>query len=129
VVIVGATKTLVVERRDHSGGITTLATFNIASLENGLVLEAWNILRVLTSTSTSKSGGKAVVTVSVWFNPMFPETGFVGDSSDAGRTPKPLPARIVVVDPYPLAPGEMVLTARVRDSMVDYALVLPAAVQ
>jgi hypothetical protein len=128
VVIIGATKTLAVERRDHSGSITTLATFNIASLENGLVLEAWNILRVLTSTSTSKSNGKVVVTISVWFNPMFPETGFVGDSSDAGRTPKPLPARIVVADPSPLPSGEMVLTAGGRDSMVDYASALPAAV-
>ena len=57
VVIVGAKKLLVVERRllptdrrSGAGKVETLGTFDISTLENGLVLEAWNVLRVITTT-------------------------------------------------------------------------------
>jgi hypothetical protein len=110
------------------GERTLLGSFDLAALENGLVLEAWNILRVLVDTTTTGSTTTAAVKISVWFNPMFPETGFVGNSSDAFRVPKPLPARIVVTDPAPLPPGELVLTAGHRDSMVDYVSALPTGV-
>lgn len=143
VVLVGAAKTLVVERCATAAGgegqLQQLGSFDLSTLENGLVLEAWNILRVLVQTSTSPAGNSddgdrggnasgAVVTISVWFNPMFPETGFVGNASDAFRTPKPLPPRLVVTDPQPRPPGELVLTAGLRDSMVDYVSALPTSV-
>ena len=143
VVLVGAAKTLVVERCATAAGgegqLQQLGSFDLSTLENGLVLEAWNILRVLVQTSTSPAGNSddgdrggnasgAVVKISVWFNPMFPETGFVGNASDAFRTPKPLPPRLVVTDPQPLPPGELVLTAGLRDSMVDYVSALPTSV-
>ena len=75
VVLVGASKSLVVERRDASGGIVTLGKFDLSTLENGLVLEAWNILRALVETVENSSGEIEGVKLSVWFNPMFPETG------------------------------------------------------
>ena len=46
-----------------------------SALENGLVLEAWNILRALVETVENSSGEIEGVKLSVWFNPMFPETG------------------------------------------------------
>jgi len=75
VVLVGASKSLVVERRDASAGIVTLGKFDLSTLENGLVLEAWNILRVLAETVENSSGEIEGVRLSVWFNPMFSETG------------------------------------------------------
>merc|ERR1711920_774033 len=104
------------------GDIRTLGQFDLASLENSFVLEAWNILRALVVTTHDG------VRISVWFNPMFPETGFVGNSSDAERVPKPLPPRLVLIDSVPLPPGELALTAGHRDSMVDYVSALPASV-
>jgi len=122
VVIVGATKTLQVERHHPSDGSITVMTptFDLSTLENGLVVEAWNILRVTTAVTI---GGK--LTISVWFNPMFKETGFVGNSSDAARTPRQLPPRMTVVDPSYLPAGEMYMAAGGRGSQVDYASVLP----
>jgi len=145
IVIVGATKTLLVEKRQVVAGkhvVQVLSPkFDLATLENGLVLEAWNILRVTTTWSTdntaadSNGGDDAVLAtetvphrrlcINVWFNPMFKETGFVGNSSDAGRTPQQLPPRLTVFDSAPLPVGEMYLTAGGRDSKVDYASVLP----
>lgn len=130
VTVVGASKELVIERRDGQGKAKTLGRFDLRTIENGLVLEAWNILRVLAETSADKSS----VMLSVWFNPYFSETGFVGNSSDAARTPKKLPPRLVVRDQIDcqqaddrtdLCSGEMVLTAGRRDSMIDYASALP----
>lgn len=69
VVLVGGTKSLVVERRDPQGGIVTLGTFDLRTLENGLVLEAWNILRAVVETVENTSGAIEGVQISVWFNP------------------------------------------------------------
>lgn len=59
---------------------------------------------------------------------MFPETGFVGNSSDASRVPRKLPARLVVKDKDPLGPGEMIVTAGARDTMIDYIAAMPTSV-
>ena len=159
VVLIGATKTLAVERRDPQGGIKLLGAFDLSTLENGLVLEAWNILRTVVETLESNSGAIEGVQVSVWFNPcvtgdlsvlshellcvatspsllitvyvalrMLPETGFVGNSSDASRVPRKLPARLVVKDKDPLGPGEMIVTAGARDTMIDYIAAMPTSV-
>ncbi len=127
-----------------------LGSFNLSTLENGLVLGAWNMLRVVVedgaavegldgdddgdgggaSTSGGRNSGNTT-RVRVFFNPMFPETGFVGNATaDAGRVPLPLPARIDVVDKSgpPLPPGGMVIAAGTYEARVDYAAALPASV-
>ena len=53
---------------------------------------------------------------------------FVGNSSDAMRVPKKLPVRLVVMDKDPLPPGELVITAGNRDTMIDYVAALPVSV-
>ena len=133
VVIVGATSTLQVERRDPtsgSGSIEVLGpTFDLTVLENGIVLEAWNILRVTTTWKPAdEHQAGASLCISVYFNPMFKETGFVGNASDAARVPEKLPPRLVACDPSALPHGEMYLTAGGRNSQVDYASVLPISV-
>jgi hypothetical protein len=59
---------------------------------------------------------------------MFPETGFVGDSSDAARVPRKLPPRLVVKDKNPLGPGELMATAGMRDTMIDYIAAMPLSI-
>jgi hypothetical protein len=59
---------------------------------------------------------------------MFPETGFVGDSSDASRVPRKLPPRLVVKDKDPLGPGELMVTAGIRNTMIDYIAAMPTSV-
>jgi hypothetical protein len=149
VVLIGATKTLVVERRapttataagtgsaDAEAAATTagtttssvLGSFDLSTLENGLVLEAWNILRVVVETVESSSGEIEGVQLSVYFNPMFPETGFVGNASDAHRVPQRLAARLVVMDKHPLGAGELMVSAGLRDTMIDYIAAMPTSV-
>jgi hypothetical protein len=41
------------------------------------------------------------------------------------RVPKKLPARLVVTDKEPLPPGELMITAGSRDTMIDYVAALP----
>ena len=106
-----------------SASCRDLATFDLQSLENGVVVGAWNMLRVVVE------GGR----LRVWFNPMFPETGFVGDGvADAARVPKPLPPRIDVVDPRamtaPVPAGGFAVSAGESPVMLDYASALPANV-
>ena len=64
---------MVVERRDASGAVVTMATFDLSTLENGLVLEAWNILRVVAETDASQALNDSLndsLKLSVYFNPM-----------------------------------------------------------
>lgn len=106
---------------------TLLATFNLSSLENGLVLGAWNVIRVLMEDSADGTS----TAISVFFNPMFPETGFVGNgTADAAKVPLPLPPRIAVVDRATplLAPGGMAVTAGGSAARLDYVSALPASV-
>ncbi len=91
------------------------------------MLGAWNMLRVV----VEDAGDRASTRVRVFFNPMFPETGFVGNATaDAGRVPLPLPPRIDVVDRSgpPLPPGGMAVTAGTYAARLDYASALPAGV-
>ena len=119
-----ASNLMTVSRDDGSGASAReLGSFDLRSLENGLVLGAWNIVRVLLETSAADTS----LHVRVWFNPMFPETGFVSNSSDAGRVPLPLPPRLSLVDPAPLPPGGMLLAAGGSRALVDYASILPVA--
>jgi len=119
-----ATNTMTVSRDDGSGApARVIGAFNLRSLENGLVLGAWNILRVLLETNSTDDS----LNFRVYFNPMFPETGFVGNASDATRVPLPLPPRLSLVDAAPLPPGGMALAAGAGQARVDYASILPVA--
>ena len=118
------TQTMSVLRDDGSGAAAhVLGSFDLASLENGLVLSAWNILRVLLETSAADGS----LSIRVWFNPMFPETGFVGNASDASRVPLPLPPRLSLADAAPLPAGGMAIAAGGGKALVDYASILPVA--
>lgn len=67
-----ATQRMTVLRDDGSGApARLLGSFDLTSLENGLVLGAWNIVRVLLETSAVDNS----LSIRIWFNPMFPETG------------------------------------------------------
>ena len=105
------------------GGVSALlGAFPLASLENGLVLEAWNLLRVVVSMESG------ALTLRVFFNPMYPETGFVGNSSDAFRTPVKLAPRLVAQDPQPLSPGAILFLAGGKEARADYITALPLSV-
>lgn len=59
----------------------------------------------------------------------YPETGYVGDASDAAREPKPLPTRMHVVDNDPVrTSGGVAIAAGLRDTRVDYISALPVSV-
>lgn len=119
-----ASNLMTVSRDDGSGApAATLGVFNLTTLENGLVRGAWNIVRALLETSAADGS----LGIRVWFNPMLPETGFVGNASDATRVPLPLPPRLALVDKAPLAPGGMALCAGAWEARIDYASILPAA--
>jgi len=103
--------------------VQVLGRFDLSALENGVVIGAWNMLRLVV-----KSNGGSIA---VWFNPMYKETGMKGDAEDYKRVPTPLPPRIAVVDPKPLAVGHaafLAITAGVSDVRVDYTSALPANV-
>jgi hypothetical protein len=108
--------------RVQSGQQLLLGVFNCSTLDNGIVLGAWNMLRILLTTATDGSGA---VDLSVFFNPMFGETGFVGDASDAYRLPLPLPPRLALQDAAALPPGGLLLAAGGGDANVDYVSALP----
>lgn len=114
---------LTVTRVEQGKTVLLLGEFNLASLENGLVRGAWNMLRVV--AGESEGGG---VQLSVFFNPMFPETGFVGNASDAFRTPLNIAPRLVVLDANPLPSGDVGVGAGGMPANVDYLSVLPASV-
>lgn len=64
----------------------------------------------------------------VWLNPMFRETGFVGDPySDCVREPLRLPPRIAVIDGAspPMPAGGVVVAAGGAGVLVDYVSALP----
>lgn len=108
--------------RTTAGSPVVLDSFNVSSLDNGLILGAWNVVRVLITTSLE---GSAVI--NVWLNPMFGETGFVGNpNTDSARTPWSLPPRISVVDvTSPTLPaGGVAISAGGAAVFVDYASVL-----
>lgn len=109
---------LLVRNDGKVGDREVLGTFDLSTLENGLVFDAWNMLRVLLDGPH----------ITVWFNPMFPETGFVGNISDAERTPKALPPRISVIDSQPLSPGAVIVSAGHRPTRIDYVSALPTSV-
>ena len=116
--------TLTVERQAGAAAApsSVLARFDLSTLENGVVVGAWNMLRLLV-----QPGGA----VTVWFNPMFPETGFQGTADDHARLPKPLPPRIAVVDADPLphaAASYLAMAAGVSQVRVDYVSALPGTV-
>ena len=108
--------------RGSDGGDTVLGSFNLSTLENGLVRGAWNIVRALLETQADGS-----LSVRVWFNPIYGETGFVGNASDATRVPLPLPPRLSLLDSSPLPPGGLAVGAGAFAARVDYASILPPA--
>jgi hypothetical protein len=127
IVLNASDSTLGVVRVAAGGAGVVLGTFPLSSLENGLVLGAWNMLRVVAVVVAAAGGGDAL-TLSVFFNPMYPETGFAGNSSDAFRTPVKLAPRLMVRDDDPLAPGAIALLAGGREARADYIAALPLSV-
>jgi len=64
----------------------------------------------------------------IWLNPMFGETGFVGDPNvDCDRVPLQLPPRISVVDDSvpTISAGGVTLAVGGASAFVDYLSVLP----
>ena len=109
-----------------AGGGKVLGTFDLSTLaNNGCLPGAWNILRVVVSAQSQ--------TASVWFNPVYGETGFVGDASDATRIPRPLPPRIHAQLPRGASLGAaadaapVTLRSSTEGTRVDYVSVLPAS--
>ena len=67
-----ASDRMTLSRDDGSGAPpAVLGAFDLTTLENGLVRGAWNILRVLLETDAASG----TLSISVFFNPMLPETG------------------------------------------------------
>eukprot|EP01063_Lacrimia_lanifica_P017661 TRINITY_DN2469_c0_g1_i1.p1 TRINITY_DN2469_c0_g1~~TRINITY_DN2469_c0_g1_i1.p1 ORF type:complete len:529 (+),score=224.63 TRINITY_DN2469_c0_g1_i1:61-1647(+) len=95
-----------------------LGTFDLSTLDNkGCKVGAWNVVQLLV-TPTS---------VSVWFNTMLPETGFVGDASDKARVPHAPAPRITIAAVQPPADGDVMLWSDVEGMRVDYISKLPVA--
>ena len=109
---------LSLSRVSNSGDESLLGLFNLSSIENGLV-NGWNIVRV----AMENDGG-----IDVYMNPMFKDTGFVGNSSDAGRIPHAIMPRISVVDASPLPSGNLAIGSTGSSTRVDYISVLPLSV-
>jgi len=110
--------------RSAGGGAepAPLGEFDLSSLENGLV-DGWSMLRVLARTAPG-----AGLAFDVWWNPAVKETGFVGNSSDAGRTFTAPPPRISAVDAAPLAGAGLAVAAGGEDARIDFIAALPASV-
>jgi len=123
----GAAPPLLSLSRRAGGGAAPalLGSFNLSSIENGVV-DGWSLLRVLMRDAPGGGG----VAIDVFFNPSVKETGFVGNSSDAGRVFHAPPPRISVVDasPPPAAGAGLAVAAGGADASVDYISVLPASV-
>ena len=110
------------------GGEGFEATYDMASLgkpEGGLVVAAWNMLRVLIEPRSGGSAGGA--RVRIWFNPQFPDV--------TGASVAPPHSQLVAMPPrldLSSLSGEaasatpMVMSAVVGAAVrVDYASVLP----
>ena len=64
----------------------------------------------------------------VWLNPMFGETGFVGDpDTDCARVPLQLPPRIAIIDDSspPVPAGCVTVAAGGAGVLADYVSALP----
>ncbi len=98
-----------------------LGSFDLCSFAGGCV-DGWSVLRV----ALRGAGG-----LDVWLNPALQDTGFAGNSSDAGRTPHAPAPRISVVDAQPLPAGAgagVAVAAGGSSARVDYVSVLPLSV-
>jgi len=114
---------LLIVSKQISGTITKLGEFNLTILENGLVRGAWNIMRVLLVTDTDN-----VLTIKVFFNPMYTETGFTGNpDTDALLIPLPIPPRLIIQDTSPLPPGGLMIASGGSELRVDYFSALPTS--
>ena len=105
--------TLSLARQDRAQRVQ-LGAFPLNSIPNGVV-QGFNMLRIALLGNGS---------IAVYFNPFFQEFGFVGNASDAGRTPHAPPPRILATDPQPLPPGGLAVLAG-GVTVVDYVSVLP----
>lgn len=121
ITINATTKALTISR-SFEGSDQQLGEFDLTSLENGLVLDAWNMVRVV--VTKEHTGARRF---RVFFNPMFHETGFHGNSSDALLTPVALPPRLDVTDAHPLEAGGVAIASSARQTRIDYISVLPLA--
>jgi hypothetical protein len=119
-----AVRTLALLRLEGGGAPTPLAApVDLGQRQNGLVLGAWALVRVL--AATRPDGGLAL---SVWWSPMFLDTGFAGQPEDVSREPLPIAPLIAAVDPAPLPSGGAALVAGGDVLRVDYFSALPTGV-
>ena len=101
---------------------TQTATYDIASHkkpEGGLVIGAWNLLRVALDDEGLR----------VWFNPQFPDvTG--ASVAPAGTTPKLMPPRLALrtKSAAPRVPPKLSAKAAGGTVRIDYMSILPASV-
>jgi hypothetical protein len=125
-----AERSLSVWRRQGPGAGTLLGSVNITARENAIVPDAWSLVRAAVATQGGPAGGATAsgVVISVWWNPSFRDTGFVGEPEDLGRTPLPIAPLLVVVDASPLAAGGLGILAGGGEMQVDYVSALPVAV-
>jgi hypothetical protein len=115
---------LTVSRQQAAGSSLLLGSFNMSQRENGLVLGAWNLLRVLL-TSDAAGGARLLV----FCNPMLQDTGFTGvPEVDASLVPLPLQPLLSVLDSEPLPAGGLALLAGGAPLRADYVSALPASV-
>jgi hypothetical protein len=125
-----AERSLSVWRRQGPGAGTLLGSVNISARENAIVPEAWSLVRAAVATQGGPAGGSTAsgAVISVWWNPNFRDTGYVGEPEDLARTPLPIAPLLVVVDASPLAAGGLGLLAGGGEMQVDYVSALPVTV-
>ena len=110
---------LSLSRAAAAGAPQLLGAFDLTTIENGVV-DGFSLLRVVL-----RAGGG----VEVYFNVALGDTGFVGNSSDAGRVPHAPAPRISVVDAAPLpVGGGLAIAAGGAPARIEYVGVLPVSV-
>lgn len=116
-------KTLCVDR--VSGGTPTRLgyCFDLAKRENGVGIGCFNLLRVVLQTTANGD-----TTVSVWLNVLFSDSGFVGNSSDAGRVPHAPAPLLRLVDTAGLPAGGLLVATHGAELRVDYLSALSPTV-
>jgi len=125
----------------ENGTAGTSHTYDIAKHgkpEGGMLVGAWNMLRVLIEPATRPAEGTLRTTdgtraigggrIRVWFNPQFPDvTG--GSVAPAGRALEPMPPRLdfAVDAPVSARAGQMEVAALGANAgvRVDYMSILP----
>ena len=115
-------KTLWIERIEGGTGVLLGSPFSLSARENGLCVGCYNLLRIIVKTQPDSRAR-----VSVWFNVMYTDVGFLNDDEDALRIPHaPLPLIDIVDDAAaPLPAGTLIIASAGAAVSIDYAAALP----